>query len=71
MHADARQALAGHFGIVGALVVVGVNHDADVVPVLGEQRERACAAERIVIRVGREQQDGFAAQIFKPGLWLR
>ena len=71
VHADPRQVFAGHFRVVGAFVVIGVNHDPDVVSVLRQQRQSARAAEGIVIRMGSEQENCLTVQIFQTALRLR
>src|SRR5208337_2256313 len=47
VHADARQALAGHVGVIRSLVVVGVDDDVDLVAVFRQLVQRAGAAERV------------------------
>ena len=60
-----RQPLAGHLRIVGALVVVRVDEDLDVVVPFRQQRQRSGATERIVIRMRREQQDRLLLDAFE------
>ncbi len=70
VHADPGQVFAGHFRIVRALIVVGVNDDANVISVLGEKRQGPRATEGVVVGMRRKQQDCFAVEIFQPRLWL-
>lgn len=63
VHADARQPFAGHLGIVGAFVVVGIDDDGDAVAVLRQLIKRAGAAEGIIVGMRREQHDSLAVQV--------
>jgi len=69
MHADTRQPFAGHLRIVGTFVIIGVNDNADVI-VLCQQCQGAGAAEGIIVRVRREDQNGLSSQVFEMGLGL-
>jgi len=63
--ANARQPFAGHLRIVGALVIVGVNEDVNVVLPLGQQGQGSGATERVVVRMRSEQQDGLLLQLLE------
>jgi signal transduction histidine kinase len=63
--ADGGEALAGHVRIVGALVVVGVNKDVNIILAASEQGQGAGAAERVVVRVRGEQENCFFLQFFE------
>src|SRR5579871_4024994 len=71
MHADTRQAFAGHFGIVGALVVVGVDHDADSISAFCQESESPGAAKGVIVRVRSKEQDGFGFEALQPRRSLR
>src|SRR5207253_11435665 len=69
VHADVRQPFASHLRIVRALVIIGVNDNADGI-VLCQQRQRAGAAKGFVVRVRSEDQDGFSSKVFETRLGL-
>jgi hypothetical protein len=60
----ARRSLV-NVGIVGTLVVNGVNHNTDVIASFCQQGERTGAAKGVVVGMRGEQQDGLCRAGFR------
>src|ERR1700730_539441 len=64
---DACQALRCYIRIIRTLVVIGVDHDVDLVVISIEERNPAAGAKHIIVRVGSEDQKRFVLYVLQAG----